>query len=128
MLTVFHYTDGDLNLRILPKGEGWLTDARTQPSSSVVGEIDRILLARIGDGNPPRYFLTQARKALQRGYAASGIKAMRLLHQQNPWTPPSFFSLRADDMRIAVSHSGALTFRTTVAKGSHSASVRRNRV
>ncbi|KAI4862805.1 hypothetical protein F4820DRAFT_399158 [Hypoxylon rubiginosum] len=91
-------------------------DGHDQVGSSVVDEIDRILFARTSDDNTSLYGLTQVRRGLRRGYAASDIKAMWLLHQQSPWTPPSFFSLGADDMQIAVSHPGALAFRTTIAK------------
>lgn len=79
-------------------------------------EIDRILFSRMSDDYISLYALTQARKGLRRGNTASDIKAMWLLHQQNPWTPPSFFSLGANDTQIAVAHPGALAFCTTVAK------------
>ncbi|KAI1458554.1 heterokaryon incompatibility protein-domain-containing protein [Annulohypoxylon moriforme] len=123
LLTVFHYTDASLGLRSLSKGEGWIMDAWTdqaegqdQTSLSIIDEIDHIIFARMGDDNPPAYSLAQARKALRRGHYASDIKAMWLLHQQNPWTPLSFFSLGPGDTQIALAHPGALAFRTTVAK------------
>ncbi|KAI1774699.1 heterokaryon incompatibility protein-domain-containing protein [Hypoxylon cercidicola] len=123
LLTVFHYADESFRLRALSKGEGWVMDAWTDQadgqdrgSSSTVDEIDRIIFARISDEYPFSYALAQARKALRKGYHALDIKAMWLLHQQNPWTPLSFFSLGAGDTQIAVAHPGALAFRTTISR------------